>query len=74
MNIDPPVKLSGGLTKQEITIADSTAPARLGEKDIDTLEEFDSFHFQPITVRSFKYQKYLTTPNEGCKMEKIHES
>ena len=75
MNVDPPVKLSGGLTKQEITIADSTAPARLtlGEKDIDTLEEFNSYHFQPLTVRAFKCQKYLTTPKEGCKVEPIED-
>ena len=73
MNIDVPTKLSGGFTKQEITIADSTAAARLTlwEDDINTLEEFDSYHFEPLTVRSFQCQKYLTTSKEGCKIEKI---
>lgn len=38
MNIDRAMKVTGGLTKQEITIAISTAPARLTlwERDIDS--------------------------------------
>lgn len=27
--------------------------------------------FQPLTVQSFKWQNYLTTPKKGCKKEKI---
>ena len=42
MNVEAVTKLAGGLRKQEVTIADSTAPARLTlwEDNIDT-NEFD---------------------------------
>ena len=52
VNIDAPAKLSGGFRKQEKTIADSTAAARLTlwNDDINTLEEFNSYHFELLTV------------------------
>ena len=61
MNVEAVTKLAGGLRKQEVTIADSTAPARLTlwEDNIDTLNEFDCYHFQPLTVRAFKSQIYI---------------
>ena len=75
MNIDRAMKVTGGLTKQDITIADSTAPARLTlwEGDIDSLNEFDSYHFEQSIVRAFKGQKHLTTPKEGSKMKPIDD-
>ena len=75
MNVDRAMKVSGGLTKQDVTIADSTAPARLTlwESDIDSLEEFDSYSFESLTVRVFKGQKYLTTQKEGSTIKKIDD-
>lgn len=61
INMEDRVKLSGGISKQYLTVADSTGAARitLWESDINTLEEFESYCFQGMGVRSFKNEKYL---------------
>ena len=68
--MDEPVKLSGGLTKQEVTVSDSTALARLtlwwvGHK------HFMSYHFKNMTVRSFKQEKYFSKPRHDGSFEEI---
>ena len=69
INIEEPVKLFF-LLKPEVTIADSMLGTRLTlwESDINTLQEFESYHFERVTVRSFKNEKYLSKPKDGALM------
>ena len=67
------VALANGLKKQEVTIADSTAAAHLvlwGD-DIDCVEDFQSYYFQGLSVRSFKFEKFLTKPKQNTTIEEI---
>ena len=75
INVDDPVKLSGGLSKQEVTVADSTAAARitLWQSDINTLEEFESYYFKGMTVRSFKNEKNLSKPKDDASITLIDD-
>lgn len=56
MKIDPPVKVSATLRKQEVTIADSSAAARLtlwGDK-IGTLKADVCYHLKSMCINSFR--------------------
>lgn len=64
-----------GLTKQEVVVADSSAPARitLWENDINSLEEDQCNFFPLMNVRSFKDEKYLTKPRDSPIVEPIQD-
>ena len=67
------VVLANGLKKQEVTIADTTAAAHLvlWEDDIDCVQEFQSYYFQGLSVRSFKFEKFLTKPKQNTTIQEI---
>ena len=57
IHTDDTVKLSGGLTKQEITLADSS---------VNTLEVDKSYSFEKMTVKSYRNEKQLSKPKDGA--------
>lgn len=69
LNVEEPSKVSGDLTKQDITIADRTAAARM------TLWEADIGHRKSykltIVVHTYQGSKYLTMPKEGANLDEI---
>ena len=75
ISVPKPEKLSNGLSKQEVVIADLTAPARLTlwEDDIGTLQEFQSYKFHQMNVRCFKNEKYFTKPRDVATIEPIDD-
>ena len=56
-------------------VSDSTGPARLTlwEADIDTLQEFQSYVFRDMNVRSFKNDEYLTKPRDTASIEQTDD-
>ena len=75
INVDYPAKLAGGLSKQEVTVADSTAAARitLWQSDINTVEEFESYYFKGMSVRSFKNENNLSKPKDDASITPIDD-
>ena len=75
IDLQKPEKISNGLTKQEVIIADLTAAARLTiwESDVATLTKDNSYYFKAMSVRSFKNEKYLTKPRDGASIEVIED-
>ena len=75
ISVSKPEKISNGLTKQEVIVSDSTGPARLTlwEADIDSLQEFQSYVFRDMNVRSFKNEKYLTKPRDTASIEQTDD-
>ena len=71
--VQDPVKVSPVLRKQNITIADSSAAAKLTlwENSINKLSLHKSYRFSQFTVRTYKSAKYLSLPWEGGAFEKI---
>ncbi len=76
IRVQEPVKVSGGFRKQDVTLADSTAAARitLWEADIGRLEDGQSHRLTDVVVQSYQRLKYLSVPKQGatiCKIEDI---
>ena len=59
----------------EVTVADSTAAARitLWQSDINTVEEFESYYFKGMSVRSFKNEKNLSKPKDDASITLIDD-
>lgn len=66
VTVDEPVKLAGGLTKQELTLADATAPVRLTlwQGDVNTLEVGESYAFENLMVKTFKWRSKCRNPSK----------
>ena len=75
INVEAPAKVSGGLTKQDVVIADSTSPARitLWERDIGQLTEGNSYRFTDIVVRMYQQEKYLSVPKDSATITEIED-
>lgn len=73
VKVKQPVHVSGGLTKQDITIADETGRAilTLWEKDVETLTTNTSYHFNKVTVREYQGSKYLSFPKNDASISSI---
>ena len=71
LQVQPPTKVSGGLTKQDVTVADSTA-ATLWQGSVGCLEEEARYNLKNFSV--CVHEKYLSMPREGsqiCRIEAI---
>ena len=75
LNTDEPVQVSGGKTKQDITISDSSGCIRLTvwEEYINKLEEDTSYHFSGVTVRTFKGKIFLSSSKDSFTFKKIDD-
>ena len=64
LNTDEPVQVSGGKTKPDIIISDSSGCIRLTvwEEYSNRLKEDTSYHFSGVTVRTFKGKKFYHPP------------
>ena len=60
-------KVSGGIAKQDVTIADSTGVVKLTlwEADIGQVTEDNSYCFENMMVQSYNDCKYLSMPKDG---------
>ncbi len=67
IHIEDPVKVSGGITKQDVTIADSTFAAKISlwEDDIGLVTD-KSYRYTNVVVHVYQLSKYLSKPKEGC--------
>jgi ssDNA-binding replication factor A large subunit len=67
--------VSGGLSKQDVTIADATAAARLTlwESDVHSVREGRSYELSNLVVRSYLGDKYLSMPKEGAQIKEIDD-
>ena len=59
--------VSGGITKQDVKIADSTGTVKLTlwEADIGKVTEDTTYRFSSMMVRSYQGCKYLSMPKQG---------
>ena len=75
LHLEDPVKVSGGLSKQDVTIADATAAARLTlwESDVHSVREGGSYELSNLVVRSYLGDKYLSMPKEGAQIKEIDD-
>ena len=75
IKIDDPVKVSPTLHRQNITVADASAPAKLTlwENSIGTLTLDKSYKFCKFAVHTFRSEKYLSEPKEGASVEEIDD-
>ena len=75
LNTDEPVWVSGGKTKQDTTISDSSGCIRLTvwEEYINQLEEDTSYHFSGVTVRTFKSKNFLSSSKDSFTFKKIDD-
>ena len=73
IRIEDPIKVSPNLRKQNVTIADSTAAAKitLWEDSIGKLSVNKSYRFSRFTVRIFRSDKYLSLPRDGAMFEEV---
>ena len=67
IGVEKPVKVSGGITKQEVIIADASSAARLTmwEGDVGSMVDGKSYRLSNVVVRSYQKSKYLSLPKEG---------
>ena len=70
-----PAKVGKGLTKQEVTIADSTEAAflTLWENNVHKLCLGKSYQFNRITVRTYRGKHQLSFPASGASIEDIED-
>ena len=75
LQVQLPVDVSPQLKKQEITVADSTAAIKvtLWEASIDSVQKDKSYKFKNFTVRTYKYEKYISMPKEGAEIIEIDD-
>ena len=68
LQVHPPVHVSPTLDKQDITISDSTAAAKLTlwQTKINSLEVGQCYEFKSFTVQSYRGDKHLSWPKEGA--------
>ena len=73
--INEPLNVSGGKTKQDITVADSTSMSRLTlwQENVDTLTQNQSYHISNMVVREHQNQKYLSMACIGTTIEPIDD-
>ena len=70
-----PAAVGRGLTKQEVTIADSTEAAilTLWEADVNTLRLGQSYQFNRIVIRKYRGKYQLSYPPSGASVETIDD-
>ena len=70
-----PCYVAGEKLKQDITIADETANAKLTvwEDYVEKLELSKSYSLRSFTVREYASNKYLSMPKEGFEVEAIDD-
>ena len=73
VRIEDPVKVSPTLRRQNVTIADSSAAAKLTlwENSIGMLSLSKSYQFSNFSVRTYKSEKYISLPREGGTFKEI---
>ena len=74
LRVQDPEKVSGGITKQDITIADVTSAGRLTlwEDDIGRMQKGKSYRLTNV-VCCFQMEKYLSLPKEGAVLAEISD-
>ena len=67
VRVGEPVMVSGGIKKQDVTIADSKSAAKvtLWQNDIGRMLEGKSYRLSNVVVRCYQSTKYLSMPKEG---------
>ncbi len=72
---DEPVKVSGGLNKQDVATGDCSAAARLTlwEKEIGTVKVGKSYQFNSVVVRGYQGEKYLSKAKEAVSIVEIDD-
>ena len=75
VRVDGSVKVAGGISKQDVVIADSTSVAKitLWERDIGCVVEGKSYSFGQVVVHSYQHTKYLSVPKEGALIMEIED-
>lgn len=70
-----PVKVSVNNTKQDVVIGDETGSMKLTlwNKDVNTLQDGESFLIENIQIRSFRNQKFLSSTRDGMKITSISD-
>ena len=70
-----PAQVSRGLTKQEVTIADSTEATilTLWEEDINKLSLGQTYQFNRVIVRTYRGKRQLSFPPSGASVEEIED-
>ena len=67
------VKRDGGLTKQDVVVADTTGvmPVTLWEEKVDSLVPLQSYKLSQFVVRDYNMKKSLSLSKQGCKIESV---
>ncbi len=75
IKIDEPSMINGGLTKQDIIVADSTNVTRftIWEDYVNQLKMDESYILKSVTVKKFRDVKYLSMSMTGSMIEKIDD-
>ena len=75
IQVDKPIKVANGKTKQDIAVGDTTATAGLTvwESDIGSLEENTSYQLQGMMVQEYRGTKFLSTSKQNCHITKIDD-
>ena len=75
IKVADPATVGRSLTKQEITIADSTETAllTLWETDVNTLSLGQSYQFNRLLVRKYRSKYQLSYPASGASVETIDD-
>ena len=75
LRVCDPVKVSGGLSKQDIIIADSSDCGKLTvwEKDVGCVTEGSSYRFSNVVIRSYQLQKFLSLPKDGASIVPVED-
>lgn len=68
VRVDESVKVAGGISKQDVVIADSTSVAKitLWERDIGSVVEGKSYSFGLVVVRSYQHTSTFQSLKKVC--------
>ena len=75
VDIHEPIQVTGGKCKQDMTVSDSTATARLTlwEEKVNSMDEDISYSLQNVVVRQYRGKKYLSLGKTGSTIEEIKD-
>lgn len=71
--VGEPVMVSGGIKKQDVTVADFTTAAKicLWQSDVGKMIEGKSYRLSNVVVRCYQSSKYLSVPKEGATIVEV---
>lgn len=73
--VNEPVTVTGGKTKQDLVVADSTSTARLTlwEEKVHSMDLDQSYTLTNVVVRKYQDKKYLSFPRNGSSVDAIDD-